>query len=260
MGRVIPNEETWVGFVTSIADAGLVPTDTEISGATDLTPFLMSLNASSQGNQVPTPSFDSLFETSISGTSQATFSGDFYRDDVADTAWETFPRGTEGYVIVSRFGGSGADQIPIAGDLVEVWPIKVTSRTAGNMQNNAVQTFTVSAAVNIEPNEAATVVAASGVPTAPRNAVATATAATTATVDFDAPLFVGAGLTSPFYAVYRDSTSGGAFSTLCTATIVGTTANVTGLTTGTTYYFKVLAHNAVGDGPKSAVSNSITTP
>jgi len=153
MGRVIPNEQTWVGFVDTIASNTLAPTAAEVAGATDLTPFLMSLNASAQGNQVPTPSFDSLFETSIVGTSQATFSADFYRDDAADTAWETLARGTKGYFVISRFGGSGTDQMPIAADIVEVWPTEIVSRTAANMQNNAVQTFTINAAVNTPPAE-----------------------------------------------------------------------------------------------------------
>lgn len=258
MGRVIPNEQTWVGYTPTIADI-FAPTETELNDCIDLTPFLMSINASAQGNQVPTPSFDSLFETSIVGTSQATFSADFYRDDAADTAWETFPRGTKGYIVISRFGGSGTDQIPRNGDYCEVWPIEVVSRTAANMQNNAVQTFTMSCAVNTVPAETAQVTGSGGAPSAPKNVTGVATAATTATIDFDAPNYVGAGLTSPFYAVYKSATVGGVY-TLCTATIVGTTANVTGLTTGTTSFFKVLAHNAVGDGPLSTASGSVTQP
>jgi hypothetical protein len=159
MGRVIPNEQTWVGFAATIASGTLAPTAAEVTAADDLTPFLMSLNASAQGNQVPTPSFDSLFETSIVGTSQATFSADFYRDDTADTAWETLPRGTKGYFIISRFGGSGTDQKPIAADIVEVWPVEIVSRTAANMQNNAVQTFSINAAVNTPPAESIAVLA-----------------------------------------------------------------------------------------------------
>jgi hypothetical protein len=258
MGRIIPNEQTWVGFATSVAVL-TAPTEAEIDNATDLTPILMSLNASAQGNVVPTPSFDSLFETSIVGTSQATFTGDFYRDDAADTAWDLLPRGTKGYFIISRFGGSGADQIPRNGDLCEVWPVEVVSRVAANMQNNAVQTFTINCAVNEVPAETATVTGTSGVPTAPRNVTGTATAATTALIDFDAPTYVGAGLTAPFYAVYKSATVGGSY-TICTATITGTTAAVTGLTTATTSYFKVLAHNAAGDGPLSAASAAITQP
>lgn len=157
MARIIPNENTWVGFTTTVADANLVPTTTEINAATDLTPFLMSLNASSRGNTVPTPSFDSLFETSVAGTSAATFDADFYRDDTTDTAWTTLPRGTQGYFIISRFGGGGADQKPVASDVVEVWPVEVISRTMANMSNNTVLSFTVSCAVNVEPNEAATI-------------------------------------------------------------------------------------------------------
>lgn len=157
MARVIPNEQTWVGFATTVASATLAPTAAEISSAVNLTPFLMGINASSQGNTVPTPSFDTLFETSIVGTSQATFTADFYRDDTLDTAWTTLSRGTEGYFIISRFGGSGPDQKPIAADVVECWKVQVISRTAGQMSNNAVQTFSVTCSVNQEPNEAATV-------------------------------------------------------------------------------------------------------
>ena len=159
MARIIPNEQTWVGFATTVASTTLVPTAAEITGATDVTPLLMSLNASSRGNTVPTPSFDSLFETTTVGTSQATFEADFYRDDADDDAWELLPRGTEGFFIISRFGGSGADQKPQAGDIVEVWPVTVVSRTMANMANNTVLSFTVSCAVNIEPNEAATIAA-----------------------------------------------------------------------------------------------------
>lgn len=161
MARIIPNEQTWVGFSAGFAslDDYTAPTAAEISAAVDLTPFLMSLNASSQGNTVPTPSFDSLFETSIIGTSQATFAADFYRDDTADTAWTTLPRETTGYFLISRFGGSGTDQKPIAGDIVEVWPVNVVSRTAANMQNNTVQSFSIQCSVNLVPAENATVAA-----------------------------------------------------------------------------------------------------
>jgi hypothetical protein len=157
MTRVIPNENTYVAFLTSVADAALNPTAAEITAGVNLTPLLMGLNAASQGNTVPTPSFDTLFETTIIGTSQASFSADFYRDDVSDLAWNTLPRGTAGFFVVSRFGGAGALNKPIAADVVEVWPVEIVSRTAANMANNSVQTFTVTAAVNIEPNEAAVV-------------------------------------------------------------------------------------------------------
>ena len=160
MAKIIPNQNTWIGYATTLADTTtLVPTDLELSTSLDLTPFVISLNAASQGNIVPTPSLDSLFETSIQGTSQASFSGDFYRDDTNDDAWDAFTRGDAGYFFVSRFGGTGTNNVPIAGETVEVWPVRVVSKTMANMANNTVETFTLTRAVPVEPNEDATVVA-----------------------------------------------------------------------------------------------------
>lgn len=158
MARLIPNENTWVGFATTVANLD-APTAANLTAAVDLTPYLISINASARGNTVPTPSFDSLFETSIAGTNTATFDADFYRDDVTDTAWDTLPRATTGYFIVSRFGGSGTGNRPAAADEVEVWPVMVVSRSMANMSNNTVMTFTVSCSVPEEPAETATVAA-----------------------------------------------------------------------------------------------------
>lgn len=160
MARLIPNENTWVGFLTTIVDTALIATDDEVAAGVDLTSYLISLNAASQGNTVPTPAFDTLFETNISGTNQASFTADFYRDDVADDAWEALPRGTEGFFVISRFGGTGTANLPITDDEVEVWPVVVTSRTMQNMSNNTVMTFSVTCSVPQEPDEAVTVVAA----------------------------------------------------------------------------------------------------
>ncbi len=160
MARIIPNENTWIGFVPGNAITNIAaPTAAQIAAAVDLTGFTISLNASSRGNTVPTPAFDSLFETSTTGTSAATFDADFYRDDEDDTAWATLPRGTRGYFVISRFGGTGDENLPVAGDEVEVWPVNITSRTMANMSSNTVLTFTVSCSVNIEPAEDATVAA-----------------------------------------------------------------------------------------------------
>jgi hypothetical protein len=159
MARIIPNENTWIGFsIAAISDIS-APTAAQLAAAVDLTGYCISLNASSRGNTVPTPSFDSLFETSTAGTSAATFDADFYRDDEEDLAWETLPRGTRGTFFIARFGGTGTDNLPIATDEVEVWPVMITSRTMANMSSNTVLTFTASCSVNVEPDEAAIVAA-----------------------------------------------------------------------------------------------------
>lgn len=159
MARIIPNENTWVGFATSTPANLSAPTVSEINTATNLTPFVTSINASSQGNTVPTPDLSTLFETNIPGTVQATFTADFYRDDETDTAWTTLDRGTEGCFLISRFGGSGTGNKPTSGDYVEVWPVLIVSRTAGALSSNTVQTFTVTASVPQEPDENAVVAA-----------------------------------------------------------------------------------------------------
>lgn len=156
MAKIIPNQNTWIGFISDLETAGStisLPKVADINDAIDVTPFVISLNAASQGNVVPTPSLDSLFETSIPGTSQASFSGDFYRDDTDDDAWDAFTRGESGYFLVSRFGGTGTGGRPIATEHLEVWPVFIVSKTMANMANNTVETFTLTCSVPVEPDE-----------------------------------------------------------------------------------------------------------
>ena len=160
MARLIPNENTWLGFSLTCPNLKSVPLAL-ITGATELTKFLMSINASTTGNTVPTPSLDTLFETSIAGTVTGTLSADFYRDDANDLAWDTLPRKTKGFFFLSRFGGSDTAHPPrpTTGDDIEVWPLLVVSRANSNNTNNAVLTFTMTASIPVEPVENATVVA-----------------------------------------------------------------------------------------------------
>lgn len=169
MSTVIPNEESWIAFLagTGANKFGLVvtngtvaaPTAAQIGAATDLTDFIVSLNASSSGNSVPTPRLKRKFETSVSGTVTATFSVDMYRDDENDLGWTTVPRGRTGCFFVKRFGGTGTANRPVAGQTVEVWPVEVTSRASGALSSGTAQTFTCSCSVPVEPNEDAVVLA-----------------------------------------------------------------------------------------------------
>jgi len=166
MARIIPNEETFVQFATTIANVQ-APTKAELTAAVNLTPFVISINASTRGNIVQTPSFDTKFETSIPGTITSTFEMDLYRDDVADDAWDALPRETQGYVVISRFGGKGGPSSvppqplhsPTTGDKVEIWPVFVVSRSATNLTSNTAQTFQVQCSVFEVPAEDAVVAA-----------------------------------------------------------------------------------------------------
>ena len=164
MTRIVPNEECWIGFLPDIVPADLcsVPL-AEITAAIDLTCLISSLTASATGNTVPTPSLCSLFETSVPGTSSATFTGEFYRDSDEDVAWDTLPRKAKGTFIIARFGvpkdATTGVPTPIVGTLIEVWPVEITSRQAGAMASGTPLTFTSNAAVNIEPCEDGAVIA-----------------------------------------------------------------------------------------------------
>lgn len=160
MARIIPNENAYVAFVPTIANMA-APTAAELTAGKELTSYLISMNASTQGNTVPTPDISTLFETNIPGTVQASLTADFYRDDTVgvggDLAWKTLPRKTSGYFVIQRFGHVAGSGNPVAASVVEVWPIMVVSRTMSNMANNTVMTFTVTCSVPKVPNEAAVV-------------------------------------------------------------------------------------------------------
>jgi hypothetical protein len=158
VSRIIPNENTWIAFADAVVDIS-APTAAELTGATDLTDFIVTINAATTGNTVPTPSLKTLFETSVPGTAAAQFTADMYRDDETDTAWETLPRNTKGYFLISRFGGTGPGNMPATGQKCEVWPVHVSSRAGGALTSNTAQTFTLTCSVPQEPDEDAVVAA-----------------------------------------------------------------------------------------------------
>jgi len=318
MARIIPNNNTWIGFipVTSFGSAiSNFPTSwnssltqpnittTEIASAYDITPFVISLTAQTTGNTVPTPTLDTLFEGNIAGTVNSSFTMDMYRDDASytdpntstaatDFAWAKLPRAQKGYVIVSRYGGTGTNQLPQAGNVVEIWPVVVTARTAGAVTSNTVQTFTITAAVPFEPAEAANVTSASAAPSAPLNLVATRLTQTASSsvpsigLDWDTPsytgtLTAGGSEAATPYVIQVSTTATGTFTTITqlTATSIaastgssyvdsnfqalyttpatpvtsGSIAITTSQGTTKTLYFRVAARNANGVGTYSNV-------
>jgi hypothetical protein len=92
-----------------------------------------------------------------------------------------------------------------------------------------------------------------GVPGAPTIGTATQTGATTATVSYTAPASNGGSVITSYTATSSPGSITGTLSQAGSGTIT-----VTGLTTGTAYTFTVRATNAVGTGPASAASNSVT--
>ena len=89
----------------------------------------------------------------------------------------------------------------------------------------------------------------SAVPSVPRNVTAAAESATVVVVDWDVP----ASGSPTSYKVYQASTLGGSYTEVTGGSITktGTTARITGLTTATTYFYKVAAVNGSGTGSQS---------
>lgn len=155
--KFIPNKQSWIGVAATLTGTVSAPKVADVTGAVDLTKYVTGMTASSTGNAVPTPTFDTDFETSISGTVSAQFSMDGYRDDGTgggvDLMWSTLPRGTNAWVILARYGGKPST----AAKKCEVWPIEVTSRSVPQMTSGAAVMVNVIGAVPSEPGEDAVV-------------------------------------------------------------------------------------------------------
>lgn len=160
MSRFIQDGVLQVHHVASIADPS-APTLTEVQAGTDITGFLRSLETPNEGSIVDAPAADSTFNETVRGThgGQA-ITGEFYRDKGStdgspgtDTAWDTLPRGTEGYLVIARFGGSGADGALAVGDIVDVWPVDVATRENLPYERNQPTRFRLQSGVPDQPNE-----------------------------------------------------------------------------------------------------------
>lgn len=145
-------------FVGSISNQA-APTAAEITGGTNLTSFLRpdGLSLSLSGNRVDAADVSSKFNATSGGSYGSDGSATFYRNmDSAggyatDTAWDTLPIGTTGFLVVARNGGSNSGAIQ-ATDEVEVWPIEVVTRAVQDIGRDKNTMFDVDLAVTSAPN------------------------------------------------------------------------------------------------------------
>ncbi len=135
-----------------------------------------------------------------------------------------------------------------------------TTTTVTGLTNGTTYTFRVTAtnAVGTGPASAdsnAVTPSGASAPAAPTNVSAVAGDGS-AVVSWTAPVDGGSAITSYTVTPYVGTTA--QTPRTVTGSPPGTSTTVTGLTNGTTYTFRVTATNAIGTGPASAASNSVT--
>lgn len=149
-------------YVPTIANTA-APTMAEIGAGVELTGFLRSLDTPLEGSTVDAATAESRYNKTVGGTyGGQPITGEFTRsnDYDDDDAWLALARETTGYFVVARRGGSGTDGAIAATDRVDVWSVEIISRNPSAYNRNTLETFTVTASVNEEPDEDVAVAAA----------------------------------------------------------------------------------------------------
>ncbi len=158
-----------------------------------------------------------------------------------------------GYNLYRGTTSSGESSAPVATSITG------TSFTDTGLTNGTTYYYTVAAvnAVGSSPQSSeASATPLATAPSAPLNVVASSGNAQ-ATVAWSVPASNG-GSPITGYNVYRGTSPGAESSTPVATSITGTSFTDTGLTNGTTYYYRVAAVNAVGISPQS--SEASVTP
>lgn len=153
--RFISDGVIQLRHASSVANPA-APTAAEWNAAEDLTGFMISLDTPLDGSAVDVSDASSKYNKTASGTyGGQPVTAEFYRDSnpANDTAWNDLPRGTGGYFLVARRGGSGVGGAVQAGDKIDVIPIDVITRNPTAYARNEAARFAVSAAVPDEPEE-----------------------------------------------------------------------------------------------------------
>lgn len=141
----------WVPGLATITNLS-APTVSQITTTgVDVTEFMASIDTPLEGEAAPSPDLSSAFDKTVAGTFGGTVTAEMYREDLAadDDAWPLFTRNATGYIVIRRFGGSTV--AIVATNIVEVWPLRVITRSPSAAERGAVQTFTASFAALDDP-------------------------------------------------------------------------------------------------------------
>ena len=123
MARLASEGNVKVWKVPTVTDTA-APTVAEITAGTDLTPLVPTSGVDIQWthNNASIAMLDESFVAEVVGTESATITLTGLRDDTSDDFFDAFSRGDNFYLVVFRFGVSGAGGDPASGDVCEVYP------------------------------------------------------------------------------------------------------------------------------------------
>ena len=151
MARTIPDGEILVLEVATISDT-TAPTQAELLAGTDITPYTQSIDTPQEGNRVNSSDLSSAFRKTSPGKFGGDLTIEIHRGTLAgdDTAYDLFVRDTTTHIVVRRFGGSGV--AAATSDVVEVYPVRVVSRSPHAAEEEALQMVSVDMATTGEPD------------------------------------------------------------------------------------------------------------
>ena len=263
-GGSLISSYTVTPFIGSVAQSPLVVsnappvTNAYIAGLTPGTAYTFTVTATNAvGNGPASAASNSVTPTALTAPSPPTGVTATAGNTVAAVSW-TPPTNNGGSPITSytvtpnTSGNEGSTQLPST-------TVTGTTATITGLTNGTGYTFTVTATSAIgtsQPSVQSSSVTPDTVPGAPLNVTANPGDGTAA-ISWSPPTSNGgSSITSYTVMPYIGSNAQGALN----VTVAGTanSASIIGLTDGTAYTFTVVATNAVGSGPASGASNSVT--
>jgi hypothetical protein len=158
MARYVYEGKTDAWWVTTIANKA-APTVAEINAGTNLTNFVAKDGVATNftNNKVDSASIAETFNAQLAGSFGSDLELTMFRDDTADTAWNLWVQGTNGFVVLRRAVASGA--AVAAAQKVEVFPAQMLEPTVANSAQDTQVRFTGGVAVTSAPNQKATIAA-----------------------------------------------------------------------------------------------------
>ena len=154
MARITPDGYTKIHFLPTVT-VPAAPTMAQFAAGTELTPFLTpaGLDTPETATDADTSSIASPRDFSVPATIGGDVTGEFYRDDGSgtDDAWDALPRLTQGFLVISRFGGTGTDNAIAATDVVEVWEVRGAERSNARLTRGEALRFTSKFSVAADP-------------------------------------------------------------------------------------------------------------